>query len=362
MTNSAGAQLRSVKIIGAGLIGTSIALALAQQGISIAVDDCDRRALSLANDLLAPYLESERLDNQNFDLIIVATPPGGVVETLKREFRSNSQAIFIDVSSVKGNLMQEIETLPAISEAFVGTHPMAGREVSGASSAQADLFNGRAWIITPTSRSSGAAIEVARRLISRLGASSYEMSASEHDYLMARISHLPQIVSTLIAGEIGELGPGVELSGQGLRDVTRIAGSDPLLWSEILLENRQEVIETLEQFLAGAKTLKDAISSSRADEIQKVFSRGNDGRAKVSGKHGGKPRNYLHLLVVIRDEPGALSRLFAECAQVKANIEDLSIEHSPGQESGLITLAFSPEDGEQVEAHLRKQDWKVHRR
>ena len=362
MNGQASPQIQSVKIVGAGLIGTSIALALAHQGVFVSIDDADKKALALAKDLLAPYLKAEGKESTEFDLVIIATPPASVVSALRAEFVKNSKSIFIDVSSVKTNLIQEIETLPALAEQFVGTHPMAGREVSGTSSAQADLFNGRAWIITPTTNSSDRAIAMANALIEALGASSYEMSAREHDHLMARISHLPQIASTLIAGEIQELGAGLELSGQGLRDMTRIAGSDGALWSEILLENRDEVLSTLEQFISKALALKGAISESNQEQIKTLFLKGNSGRAKVSGKHGAKPRNYLHLLVVIKDEPGALSQLFTECAQIKANIEDLSIEHSPGQESGLITLAFSPEDGERVEAHLKNKDWKVHRR
>ena len=362
MNAQAGQQINAVKIVGAGLIGTSIGLALAQQGVSITIDDADEKALALATDLLAPYLKASGEEKKEYDLVVIATPPASVIGTLKSEFLINPKSVFIDVSSVKTNLIQEIEVLPALSQSFVGTHPMAGREVSGASSAQADLFNGRAWILTPTSKSSERAIAMAKQLIVALGASSYEMTAKDHDHLMARISHLPQIASTLIASEIQELGAGLELSGQGLRDMTRIAGSDGALWSEILLENKDEVLSTLDRFISSALELKGAISESRREEIKALFLKGNSGRAKVSGKHGAKPRNYLHLLVVIKDEPGALSQLFTECAQIKANIEDLSIEHSPGQESGLITLAFSPEDGERVEAHLKKKDWKVHRR
>jgi len=362
MTAHVSPQIQSVKIVGAGLIGTSIALALAHHGVFVSIDDSDSKTLALAKDLLAPYLKAEDEERREFDLVIIATPPASVVSALKAEFATNSKSIFIDVSSVKTNLIQEIDALPALAERFVGTHPMAGREVSGASSAQADLFNGRAWIMTPTTNSSPRAMAVAKELIQALGASSYEMSAQEHDHLMARISHLPQIASTLIASEIQELGAGLELSGQGLRDMTRIAGSNGALWSEILLENKDEVLNTLDKFISKALALKGAISESKQEEIKTLFLKGNSGRAKVSGKHGAKPRNYLHLLVVIKDEPGALSQLFTECAQIKANIEDLSIEHSPGQESGLITLAFSPEDGERVEAHLKKEDWKVHRR
>ena len=98
------------------------------------------------------------------------------------------------------------------------------------------------------------------------------------------------------------------------------------------------------------------------EALRKVFLEGNKGRSLVSGKHGAKPRNYSHLLIVIKDEPGALSQLFEQCASINANIEDLSIEHSPGQLTGLITLAFSPEDALRVQDHLMAQDWKVHLR
>ncbi|NDA57515.1 MAG: prephenate dehydrogenase/arogenate dehydrogenase family protein [Actinobacteria bacterium] len=150
MSAQASPQIQSVKIVGAGLIGTSIALALAHQGVSVSIDDADQKALALAKDLLAPYLKAEGEERREFDLVIIATPPASVVSALKAELATNTESIFIDVSSVKTNLIQEIETLPALAEQFVGTHPMAGREVSGTSSAQADLFNGRAWIITPT--------------------------------------------------------------------------------------------------------------------------------------------------------------------------------------------------------------------
>ena len=193
MNAHVSSQIQSVKIVGAGLIGTSIALALAHQGFLVSIDDADQKALALANDLLAPYLKAKDEEKREFDLVIIATPPASVVSALKAEFARNSKSIFIDVSSVKTNLIQEIDALPALGERFVGTHPMAGREISGASSAQADLFNGRAWIITPTTKTSTRAIAMAKELIQVLGASSYEMSAREHDHLMARISHLPQI-------------------------------------------------------------------------------------------------------------------------------------------------------------------------
>ena len=346
-----------VRVVGAGLIGTSIALGLASRGASVELHDEDQNALDLAKDLLAPHVKVGVPD-----LVIVATPPKTIVNVLKREFGNNPQATFIDVGSVKNNLVLEVETLTELAARFVGSHPMAGREVAGPSSAQADLFQGRAWILTPTSVTEESSIDLAKEVVEALGATAYIMSAPAHDSLLARISHLPQITSTALAGAIEQIGDNLNLSGQGLRDMTRIANSDGELWSEILLENQNEVLKAISEYQDIIADLKDALESRDESALKNLFINGNKGRAKVSGKHGSKPRNYSHLLIVIKDEPGALSQLFEQCAAINANIEDLSIEHSPGQLTGLITLAFSPDDALRVQAHLLSHDWKVHLR
>ena len=346
-----------VRVVGAGLIGTSIALGLASRGASVELHDEDQNALDLAKDLLAPHVKVGVPD-----LVIVATPPKTILNVLKTEFGDNPQATFIDVGSVKNNLVLEVETLTELAARFVGSHPMAGREVAGPSSAQADLFQGRAWILTPTSVTEESSIDLAKEVVEALGATAYIMSAPAHDSLLARISHLPQITSTALAGAIEQIGDNLNLSGQGLRDMTRIANSDGELWSEILLENQNEVLKAISEYQDIIADLKDALESRDESALKNLFINGNKGRAKVSGKHGSKPRNYSHLLIVIKDEPGALSQLFEQCAAINANIEDLSIEHSPGQLTGLITLAFSPDDALRVQDHLLSHDWKVHLR
>ena len=350
-------KTQHVRVVGAGLIGTSIALGLASRGVSVELHDEDQNALDLAKDLLAPHVKVGVPD-----LVIVATPPKTILNVLKKESGSNPQATFIDVGSVKNNLVLEVETLTALATRFVGSHPMAGREVAGPSSAQADLFQGRAWILTPTSVTEESSIDVAKELVEALGATAYIMNAPAHDSLLARISHLPQITSTALAGAIEQLGDDLNLSGQGLRDMTRIANSDGELWSEILLENQNEVLKAISEYQQIIANLKDALESRDESALKNLFINGNKGRARVSGKHGSKPRNYSHLMIVIKDEPGALSQLFEQCAAINANIEDLSIEHSPGQLTGLITLAFSPDDALRVQDHLLSHDWKVHLR
>jgi len=350
-------KTQHVRVVGAGLIGTSIALGLASRGVSVELHDEDQNALDLAKDLLAPHVKVGVPD-----LVIVATPPKTILNVLKKEFGSNSQATFIDVGSVKNNLVLEVETLTELAARFVGSHPMAGREVAGPSSAQADLFQGRAWILTPTSITEESSIDLAKELVEALGATAYIMGAPAHDSLLARISHLPQITSTALAGAIEQLGDNLNLSGQGLRDMTRIANSDGELWSEILLENQNEVLKAITEYQQIIANLKDALERRDESTLKNHFLNGNKGRARVSGKHGSKPRNYSHLMIVIKDEPGALSQLFEQCAAINANIEDLSIEHSPGQLTGLITLAFSPDDALRVQDHLLSHDWKVHLR
>ena len=344
-----------IRVVGSGLIGTSFALGVAQLGHTLEFEDSESSARELAQDLV-----QSRLSEGKPDLVVIATPPSSAFATLKSEFVLYPEATFIDVGSVKTNLLHEVEGFSALASHFVGTHPMAGREVAGASSAQSDLFNGRAWIVTPTQSSEAFRLDLVTTLIGDLGATPYVMSAGEHDRLLARISHLPQVLSTALASTISQLDTGLELSGQGLRDMTRIANSDGALWSEILLANDEEVLNAIDEFTSQLQELREGIFQRSATSIEKIFQRGNSGRGKVSGKHGAQPRNYVHLLVVIKDEPGALRQLFDECAQVHANIEDLSIEHSPKQETGLITLAFSPDDAKKVEKHLLERQWKVH--
>ena len=346
--------IKHVRIVGTGLIGTSIALGLARAGITLELEDRDPNSRALATDLLKSHLGGGAPE-----IVVIATPPEAVAETIVKEFASNPKSIFIDVSSVKTKVINEIDALSASGLTFIATHPMAGREVGGAHSAQGDLFQGRAWIVTPSATVSESDVDLVCELISILGATVYRMSAQEHDALMASISHLPQLLSTALATSISNLGSGLELAGQGLRDMTRIANSDSKLWVEIIKNNRDYIKESLDRFSSVIGALDEAMRNLDGDAIAKIFEEGKSGRALVSGKHGAKARNYSFVRVVIEDKPGQLSKIVNQCAEISANIEDLSIEHSPGQETGLITLAFSPEDAQRVLHHLER-DWKVY--
>ena len=238
---------------------------------------------------------------------------------------------------------------------------MAGREMSGAQSARADLFTGRAWIAIDESKSSKKAKEIASELITICGGSIYWMSASEHDEVVAKISHIPQILSTALAASLLNISEEkLNLSGQGLRDLTRLADADSKLWSQILLENRERLTPIISELVSQLEAVQENLSQNSAEKMKDFLTKGKTGKAKIPGKHGAKAREYSFLPIVIDDKPGELARIFNECAKAAVNIEDLSIEHSPGQETGLITLALSSADCAKLSDHLEKLGFKVH--
>ena len=344
---------KSVRIVGAGLIGTSIGLALRAAGAAVEFVDIDENAELLANDLVkASKLES-------LDLIIIATPPSSFKSAIERESTLNPKAMLMDIGSVKTKPLLEVSTIDGLLYRFCGTHPMAGREVSGAVSARADLFLDRAWIITPTPETSEETKAMTLDVIAACGAQVVEMSAEAHDQRVAMISHLPQTISSLLAAQLRGSNPeALALAGGGLRDTVRIAGSDPKLWGEILAANEEALMPLL---ISLQSDLSDLIAAASGPaKWESLVAAGKAGKSAIPGKHGGKSREYSHLPIVIDDRPGQLGSLFNACAKANVNIEDLALEHSPGQLTAVITLAIAPEDIDRLSEFLTKDGWNVH--
>ena len=344
------------QIVGTGLIGTSIALNLAEKGWPLELVDTSERELELAKALIPNATKLDKIE-----LVIVATPPALALDAIRKAHKLNPQALILDVGSVKSKLQDEISSFPDIAKRFIGTHPIAGREKRGAQSARSDLFLERAWIICPTEKAQPEDLDKTIQLVKTLGANPYIMSPREHDNVLARISHLPQILSVVLASSISDLGDDLSLAGQGLRDMLRISASDGRLWAEILLKNQEEVVEAVEDFQDILESLLEAIEDNGEMKIIEIFDDVKNVSKKVSAKHGMKPREYSYLNVVIDDKPGQLGALFNECGEIGVNVEDLNIEHSPNQETGLIRLALSETDSNSLEIHLKSKGWKVHR-
>jgi prephenate dehydrogenase len=286
-------------------------------------------------------------------------PTSDLSQVIKAELSINPHSTFMDVGSVKNEVVLKVQTFSGLSRRFLPTHPMAGREIGGASSARADLFQGRSWILTPTQDCLPESKALVIELIETLGATPIELSATDHDAAVAKISHLPQIASSLLAKQLrGTPVEWMELAGQGLRDTTRIAASDEQLWKEIIHSNRAEISELL---ISLQNDLNQMINSlGEPAQIAELIAAGRAGKDLIPGKHGGRAREYSYVPIVIDDKPGQLGAIFNECAAMQVNVEDLNIEHSPGQLSALITLSLSSSDAEKLSAHLTSIGWNVH--
>ena len=346
-------MVRSVRIVGAGLIGTSIGLALAARNIPVEMVDVDSRNQGLAQDLAGATKLSDP------ELIILATPLRALSQVMDEQYALNPNSTFMDVCSVKVEPLEKVKTSRLPLKQFVGTHPMAGREVGGAESARADLFLSRSWIITPDAQTDSDAVAKVKSLIQLLGATCVELDAASHDAAVARVSHLPQIAATLVAGSLHGVAPEwLDLAGAGLRDTTRIAASDENLWKEIISSNSKEIKGLLTSLHNDLGAMIDAVDDQ--EKISAIMRKGRDGRNLIPGKHGGKAREYTYVPIVIDDKPGQLGAIFNECAAMLVNVEDLAIEHSPGQLNALITLALSADDAVKLSNHLSSIGWNVH--
>ncbi len=351
---SAPLPFSRVCVIGSGLIGTSIGLALSHKGVSVTMRDLDSRNQGIAQSLMG----NEGGEISDAELVISAVPLSAFAMVITELEKISFNGIFIDVSSIKGKPALEVLESALLASHFLPTHPMAGREFTGAESARADLFEGRPWMIDSAGVDQKA-ILWGKALIEALGAAAIDMPVADHDQAVALVSHLPQLLSSLLAKQLaGNPASWLELSGGGLRDMTRIAASDSTLWREIIAANSAAIAPLLKSLAADLNALISNIESESF--IAGVIKDGQVGRALIPGKHGGKAREYTYLPIVIADKPGQLAAIFDECAKVSVNIEDLSIEHSPGQETGLITLAISHSDAMTLRAHLESEGWDVH--
>lgn len=359
--------MRTALVIGTGLIGTSAALALAGRGVHVHLRDHDP---AQARTAAARGAGTDQEPDGPVDLAVVAVPPAHVAATLAEVIRSGAARAYLDVASVKGGPRRELEALGCDLSRYLGTHPMAGRERSGPMAAGADLFEGRPWVLTPTHETDTEVLNLALELVALCRAVPVVMDADAHDRAVALVSHTPQLLSSLVAARLQDADEtAVRLCGQGVRDVTRIAASDPRMWIDILSANPGPVADILsavaadlDETVRALRALESADEAKRGEGvegIEDVLRRGNAGRSRVPGKHGAAPAVYETVTVLIGDQPGELARIFADAGRAGVNIEDVRIEHATGQQAGLIQLMVEPGAVAGLAATLRDRGWSV---
>ena len=349
-----------VKIVGTGLIGTSIGLALRELGVEVLLSDSSPASLDLAVDFGAG---GKYQDGKQPEIVVVCVPPDVAATVVSSELSLHPEAVVTDVASVKATLLKNLKSGADLSR-YVGSHPMAGREQSGTLAGRSDIFAGRPWIVCPNDHSTAKARLIVEQLAMDLGATVVVMNPEDHDRAVAVVSHTPQLVSSLLAARLADSDPNdVALAGQGLRDTTRIAASDSKLWMQILAANSKEVAVVLsgirDDLDKVLKSLENVEQPGSLAAIGKLLERGNSGVARIPGKHGQRATEYAKITVMIDDSPGQLAKLLTEIGEAGINLEDLTLEHATGAAVGLPELYVLPTAKQRLESELTARGWKI---
>jgi prephenate dehydrogenase len=372
-------------VIGTGLIGTSVALALSERGVDVWLTDHDPAAARLAADIGAGTVlpeppgppesaearERREQDGPWADLAVLAVPPAAVAPSLAAAQARHLARWYTDVASVKALPLRQAREQGCDLACFVPGHPLSGRERSGPAAARADLFLGRPWVICPGPQNPPEAVAAVIELVRCCQAEPVQAGADEHDRWVALVSHAPHVVAAAMAAQLTDApGGALGLAGQGLRDVTRIAGGDAGLWTQILAANAAPVARILADVAADLAAAAEALAEDGAPhpaerpamkQLAALLDAGSAGVARIPGKRGAPVRDNAVVQVVIRDQPGELARLFQVAGESGVNIEDIGIEHSPGLPVGVAELTVRPEAVARLTQALAAAGWPVRR-
>lgn len=318
-----------VGILGTGLIGASIGLGLRGAGHEVLGWDPDQAALDHAAErgaVVAMASADEVLAEA--EVVVLAGPPAAVAADIAA---MDTSALVIDVAGVK----QPVALARRVAR-YVGTHPMAGREVSGPGAASAMLFRGAAWVVVPGDATAGD-VDLVETLIGELGARPVRMSAASHDIAVAAISHLPQLLASTLMNEAADRTDALELVAGSFRDLTRVAASDPGNWVDVLAANREPLLEVLEEFLDRLHSLADAVARNDRPAVEAVLARAQRER-RLLGPQTTAVR------VALADEPGELARVGRAFERAGVDVRDLQLRHAPFGGGGVLTVAVRSGD------------------
>lgn len=349
-----------VRIVGAGLLGASIGLALREKGVDVVLDDVSPAALALAVDYGAGRHPAE---GDAPELVVVAVPPDVVATVVERELTAYPFAVVTDVASVKSGPLAALRASGADTSRYIGSHPMAGRERSGPTAARADLFVGRPWVVAGHDGITYQRAAVVEDLALDVGATVVPMDPQAHDLAVAYVSHAPQLVSTLMASRLRDAPDGsLDLAGGGVRDVTRIAASDPGLWVQIIGANAGHIRPVLADLRDDLDRVLEALDDPSAAGAPRALAEtivaGNRGVERLPGKHGTTKR-FAQVVVLVDDTPGQIAALLTFIGEIGINLEDMRLEHSPGAPIGIVEVSVVPEQEQRLVEELEGRGWRI---
>lgn len=336
-----------VAILGCGLMGGSIGLALKSHpcGVSeVVLFDREIDVARAAVDRGAGdrFETSAAAAVADADVVFVATPVRSIADAVGDAASGIKQgAILTDVGSTKSRVVIEVENRLPAGASFVGGHPMAGSEQEGIEGSRADLFEGAWWILTPTEGSVPATYRILHGLLTALGARIMALTPSQHDGLMATVSHLPQLVATTVmnmAAERGREHAGLlSLAAGGFRDVTRVAASNPDIWLDICRDNKEAIAAALGETADRLLTMRDLVQREDSAGLEAVLAAARAARKSLPGK--AVVGAIYEIRVPVPDRPGVLAEVTTSVGNLGINIESLDIVHAEEGGQGFLRLS-----------------------
>ncbi|MDF1489990.1 prephenate dehydrogenase [Tessaracoccus caeni] len=350
---SDGQSAARVLIVGAGLVGSSLGLALVRAGYDVVLWDT-----AASHALVAAELGAGRVGDPgtHVDIVVAATPPASIPGVVVQCLERFPKAVVTDVGSVKAQLVADVAQRTPHAARYVPSHPMAGSQFTGPMTASADLFVERTWVVTPVEGNAESDVAMITRMAEASGARVVVMAPDAHDEAVAQVSHVPHLMSILTASHLRAVpGENLRLAGQGIRDVTRIAGSDPGLWRQILTANSAAVRAELEEVAEDLQYLMGVLD--QPEKLESFLGLGQAGAHALLVKHGRQPLDVWSVTVEIPDEPRALGRLFTDIGKAGFNVEDFDLTHDPVRNVGYLSITVESEMAERLRSHLVDKGW-----
>jgi len=333
-------------VVGTGLIGGSIGLALRARGWHVTGRDLDPARADRAKAIGA-------LDVVGADpraaVTFVATPVGAVVgeaTALLGLREAPADAVVTDVAGVKAPVTSRLA-----HPRFVGGHPMAGSEQVGVEGADADLFVGATWVLTPTAATDPAAYTRLRAVLSDLGADVVALSPEQHDTLVALVSHVPHLAAASLmnlADRAAEQHAALlRLAAGGFRDMTRVAAGQPEIWPDVCAENAPAIVAALDDLVAGLSLVRDRVAAGDRVGILEVLARAAAARRSLPTA-AVRPERLAELRVPIPDRPGLIAEITTLASDLGVNIDDIEVAHSAEGERGVLVLVVDADAVERL--------------
>ncbi len=340
---------RRAGLVGTGLIGASVGLALRRAGWHVTATDRDEALLARA---VAAGVADEAGVDDRAELTFVAVPVGSIPEASAAALAAGG--VVSDVGSVKAPVVDAVD-----SPRFVGGHPMAGSEASGLDGARPDLFEGAVWVLTPSSSTDPSAHALVHGVVRSFGADVVTLDPEDHDRLVAMVSHVPHLAAATLMGLAAERSASdaavLRLAAGGFRDMTRIAAGDPGIWLDICDDNRTAILSVLDDLLRSLSSVRDLVAEGdRAELLERLRSAQRARRSLPAA--ADRPERLSEVRVAIPDRPGELAAVTTMATDLDVNVLDVEVAHAAGESRGVLILVVAADRAEEFASALRDSD------